>query len=51
MMLELMTPDALARALTVVLDDMEANRLTSNDSRIVVFEDEASIWERDRVGT
>jgi hypothetical protein len=45
MMLELMTPDALARALTIVRDDMEANRLTSIDSRIVVFEDEASVWD------
>jgi hypothetical protein len=45
MMVELMTPAALRRALTAVLDDMAANPSTAGDSRIVVFEDEASAWE------
>ena len=45
MMVELMTPTALARALTAVLDEMETEPATVGDSRIVVFEDETHVWE------
>jgi hypothetical protein len=45
MMVELMTSAALGRALTAVLEDMDADPGTAGDSRIVVFEDEAAVWE------
>lgn len=45
MMVELMTPAALGRALAAVLDDMAADPPAAGDSRIVVFEEEANVWE------
>jgi len=45
MMVELMMPAALARALSAVLDEMAADRDSVGDSRIVAFEDETGVWD------
>ncbi len=48
LMIELMTPDCLFDAIDYVLAVNEQRPSESHDRRVVVFEDEASVWDAGR---